>query len=480
MALRRVFLVSIALVCAACANERVIEDPLVTLRTTGISQRDQVKSMQLLDGDPTDEAYLDALKRVVWYPGYTVDVREAAVERLIEHDLAGLKRTLRQQLPRMTAWQGLTRLCEIIAAEGWVELTPALVSSWARPVGHITDERERPEYKTLAHLYGAEHVTDEVFKLLLESRKVAQQGLRTRCWALLHRLGERERLAQLLRSTDVPATDTFLMDLKAGAETFDLVPNNREEILWLRELRTPERRAFWDEAAVAVERLSPARRATLEVRDLPIVVAAARHAPDLLTRDADDLYAELAADLKGQRHYVRGGVYDQRGSARERLHEWRGDLRWADLATMLIAVRAMSVPQVADHLFDYAGRDRADETTEYGGVLAIDSKGRFEVLEYPPRLRENDQKFIASQAMLDAAYTSLFHFHFHVQRPHNSEYAGPGFGDLTYAENTRANCLVLTSIGEDGMNVDYYRHSRVLIDLGVLQKPATRGAAVNP
>jgi hypothetical protein len=88
------------------------------------------------------------------------------------------------------------------------------------------------------------------------------------------------------------------------------------------------------------------------------------------------------------------------------------------------------------------------------------------VLEFEPVIRDHDQKFIASQQMLDAAYVAIFHFHFHVQKVRHNQYAGPGFGDANYADNTRANFLVLTSVGDGVMNVDFYRHARVVVDLG--------------
>ena len=137
---------------------------------------------------------------------------------------------------------------------------------------------------------------------------------------------------------------------------------------------------------------------------------------------------------------------------------------------MLIAAEALEVPQVVSHLLDYAERDKADKTTEYGGVIALDEQGRYEVLEFPPRIRHHDQKFIAPQAMLDEAYTALFHFHMHVQQNRNENYAGPGYGDMTYADSTRANCLVFTFVKAGTLNVDYYRHGRVLVDLGVIPK----------
>ena len=72
--------------------------------------------------------------------------------------------------------------------------------------------------------------------------------------------------------------------------------------------------------------------------------------------------------------------------------------------------------------------------------------------------------------MFDAAYTALFHFHFHAQKLRNGDHAGPGIGDKNYANNTRANCLVFTYINEETMNVDYYRHGGVVIDVGTISK----------
>ncbi len=460
-----------ALVLAGCQTTESLADPLGTLINDQHGPRKHIAAMEALDAAPSDEAYLKALHRTVWKPGYTVDVREAAVDRLIQSDLDGLKRTLRQQLPRMTAWQGLTRLCEIIAEQGWADLSPALVSSWARPSVYADKETDRPEYLALAVLHGAEAVPDVIFDLLCESRKVSQQGLRTRCWDLLHRLGHRDRLVDLLAGSEVPEDDLFLLDLRAGAEELGLVPYNREEILWLRKLRQPEREEFWTEVVAALAGLKQSQRAELHLRDLPIVVSAARHEPELLTMDEGEIYARLEGYARGQKHHSHGSNYGNFNvDSRESLRDWRGELTWGDLAAMTIAVRALQVPQVVSHLFEFAQRDQNDETTEYGGVIQLDEKGRFEIVEFTPRIRHHDQKFIASQEMLDSAYTSLFHFHLHVQRYRNADYAGPGFGDVNYANNTRANCIVFTFVNEDSLNVDFYRHGRVQVDLGEIKR----------
>ena len=462
----------LALTVSGCGTPSVIDDPLVTLRTVGETPVRQVRAMEMLDAAPDDEGYQEALHRVIWRPGYTLDVREAAFSRLKATDEAELKRTLRQYLPRMAAWEARSRWCERIAEAGWIELTPALVSSWSQPVVFVESDRDRPEFLALAALHGEDQVPSAIFDLLLTSRRVSQQGLRTRCWSLLHRLGEAERLHTLLRDRDVPADDLFLVDLQRAARELGIVPETREEILWIRTLCTPPYQAFWAEAMSALGQLPEARRLSLEMRDLAIAVAAARHAPDLLTASRESLYTNLADDLRGEQHFSHGSRFGGlNANPRERIYDWRNELTWGDLVAMTLMRRAFEITPVVAHLFDYAERDRLDRSTEYGGVMALDRKGRFEILEFLPRVREHDQKFNAPQAMFDAAYTALAHFHYHVQRRRNGDYAGPGFGDVNYADNTRANCLVFTSVRDGVMNVDFYRHGRVMVDLGTIERP---------
>ncbi len=461
-----------ALAVTGCAAPK-ITDPLAELTRADGHERRQLAAIAMLDAQPRDPAYIEQLHALVWKPAYyTNEVREAAVERLAQVDLEGLKRTIRQRLPNMNAamWRWLTRLSAIIAERGWTDLSPALVSSWARPTALVASENDRPEYQALARLHGPDHVVDVIFDLFVESNAVAQQGFRTRCWELMLRLGQRGRLVDLIRSAEFPPDDAMLLDLHAGASELGIIPANREEILWLRSLRAPERTEFWSDAVQAINALNAARRSELELRDLAIIVAAYRHEPELLERSRSELYARLESHLRDQRHHVPRTNYDNIRSGRERLHEFADVLTWGDLAAMLLAIRAVQSPGMVEHLFDFAERDRLDESTEYGGVLRLDSIGQFELVEFPPRIRHHDHKFLAPQEMFDAAYTSLFHFHYHVQRIRNTEFTGPGLGDINYADNTRANCLVFTSVGRDTLNMDFYRHGRVVVDLGEVKR----------
>ena len=449
-----------------------VENPLSTLEAPHAGARNQGIAMASLDENPTDPAYLKALHRMIWVPGFTTPIREQAFARLRQHDLEGLNRTLRQQLPRMSdqLWDWHNLLCEKIANEGWSDLSPALVSSWARPTGMI-DDLERPEYLALSKLHGSDRVVDVVFDLFLQSDRPDAEGLRTRCWELLLRLGEEDRLVALLASSEVKPGDVMLIDLRAAANELGIIPRNREEILWIMKLREPKRAEFWSAATSAVHSLPESQKAQLELRDLAILVSASLHDLDLLGASQQELYGAVEQELRARRHYLHGSNFDGfAGDKPQLLNDYRDQLTWGDLAAIQIAIRAMAVPQVVDHLFRYAEEDRVDTSTEYGGLIALDARGRFEVLEFRPRIRTNDNRFNASQEMFDASYTAVFHFHNHAQHHHNEDYAGPGFGDLNYADNTRANCLVLTFVADDRLNVDYYRHDSVIIDLGEIRR----------
>ncbi|MHC4216970.1 MAG: hypothetical protein ACYSU7_00805, partial [Planctomycetota bacterium] len=334
------------------------------------------------------------------------------------------------------------------------------------------DDMDRPEYEALVRLHGRDHVVDAVFAVMVESTKPYQTGLQSRSWELLYRLGQLDRLLELLAEQDVNSGDLMLVDLRAAAMELSIVPRTREEIIWIRSLRQPDYADFWSQAAAAVHELPQQRLAQLELRDLPILVAASIHDPWLLTAEKVEIYERVAARLAAsQLHTDPDRFTGFPGTYAQRLIDHRKTLTWGDLSAMLLAVRAMSVPQVADHLFDYADRDHNDRSCEYGGVIRLDDQGRFEILEFPPRFRRRDNEFIASQEMMDAAYTAVFHFHFHVQKHRNGRYAVPGIGDLNYADNMRANCLVLTFVTADILNVDFYRYGRVIVDLGEVRRP---------
>ncbi len=450
---------------------QTMTNPSSTIRELGRPSSVHIQAMTLLDVQVgiENKNYQEILQRMLWVPGYTNEARMEALNRLWAYDSVSTTRIIRQQLPRLNNWSWLTTLCQWIADEKIEELDEALISSWASPSILVMTEEERPEYKALVAMFGADEVVEVIFTSLVQSNKSWKQGYRTRCWELLHRLSERKRLVELLNGDAVEADDVFLLDLRRAMNELGVVPTRREEILWIRELAKPEYESFWNEAVETLSELSEHRRGEIELRDIPIAVSLRRHGePDSLSRSTQEIIQKIQQNTIGQKHYfeLKGGGNYYIGA--EMLRTQKSKLTWGDAIAIEIALKALDVPQVRAHLFDYARRDHEDSTTEYGGVIALDKKGRFEILEFEPKIRHHDRQFNASQEMFDAAYTALFHFHFHAQEYRNGDHAGPGMGDKNYATNTRANCLVLTFINENTMNVDYYRHTDVVVDLGTI------------
>jgi len=459
-------------ICLPACGPKPITDPYAMLADDTQRPARHLAAMELLDTTPGDSQYIKRLHMLIWAPGYTLQVREAALDRLEVIDPDGLQQTIREQLPPLTAMLWRERLCEIIAERGWVNQTHTLIRGWARRREPTLDQTQWPEYKALAALHPDKQVVDVLFETFVEARSVVQQGLRTLCWELLHIVGERDRLRTLLASAQVGEGDAMLLDLRAAATDLGVIPHTREEILWLRTLCKPEYESFWQAATTALQEMPADQRLDLEMRDISIAVAVHQYRRQLLRLSRNALYDKVEQRLDGIRRYTRAGSDSYSTSGRDRLMTWRDELTWGDLAAITMALEAVAVPQVASHLFDYADRDRADVSTEYGGLIDLDDLGRFQVLEFIPRMRQHDEKFIASQAMFDASYTAMFHFHYHAQKRRNEKHAGPGMGDRQYADAVRSNCLVLTFVREDRLNVDFYRHGGVLVDLGSIDRGA--------
>ena len=459
-----------------------VRDPAATLADQSASLRHHRVAIGQLEATPRDDAAaIDALQGLIYRPGYELDVRRRGLQQLFELDRARLVRTCRQRLPRITDKPWLRVLCTWIGEQAWTQaeqttLEEALCSSWGRPWTGSLPETQRPEFVALRMFVGERNLIDLVWAQLLTHDKPSQEAFRHRCWDLLHRLGARAKLVEWIQAVD-PNTETNLMliDLHAAAVAFGTVPWNREEILWLRKLREPERRAFWSKAAAACAHMPKDRRQGLRIRDLPTAVAAMRHRPDLAGGHVQSMVAALDERLAGVQHYRDDDAYYKDGIfVSEKLETHAQDLAWGDAVALTLVLDALDLRPVVEHLFDYADRDNADTTTEYGGILSLDGKGRYEILEFKPRVRHHDLRFNAPQEMFDAGYTGLFHFHFHATSHRNSEHAGPGFGDLQYADGTRANCLVMSFVDEDTLNVDWYRHDGVVVDLGCVRRPPRR------
>ena len=462
----------ILLSLGACSPGKMT-DPAKVLADPRQSTARHRAAMSILEDQSSEEVSIRTFKTVMMGNGYPQETQMLAYQRLRSLDPEGLRRLLEIRLPRSQSLAWRRWVCEEIAREKWLEMTPSLIRAWAQPIdGWDGDPEDRPERVALVEIYGEENVPKVLLQVMLDANPITASNLRARCWELLIEEGQRGQLVDLLSNMDIDRSDGMLSDLKEIARRTGVIPRNREEILWSRVLCEPEHSTYLQETELALANLSEERRDTLELRDLAIVRATYQHLPELLQRSDEELYEELDVSVRSRERRVPSANFEGWGRRHsERLHEVKDSLRWGDLMAMLLAVRAMQVPEVLEHVFDYAERDLEDKATEYGGIIALDAQGRFVVLEFLPRVKQGDNKFVAPQAMFDKGYTALFHFHNHAQSYNNGQYAGPHLGDFTYARNTRANCLVFTFLSSRLIDVDYYRHGYVVVDLGAMPRP---------
>jgi hypothetical protein len=169
----------------------------------------------------------------------------------------------------------------------------------------------------------------------------------------------------------------------------------------------------------------------------------------------------------------------------ETLEYWDAKIVWGDVLTMLVIDEALQNPAMVSSLLKQALEDRENTKTELGGAieamapmlgdagLSASSGGGagdagFEARAYPPHVsvRSSDTRYVASERMITSTPRCLAHYHFHVQKEKNGEYAGPSNGDLEYAATNARNCLVFTSVARGKLGVDYYQRNKVRIDLG--------------
>lgn len=474
--LRRRLALSVAIIYAFVAGGcggQAATDPIKTLGTPGLAGREYVNAMAVADRAPNDEDYVQALRRIVVNPNYVVEARRAAYARLYESHRDALQSTLELRMPQLEALEWRRELCERIADDGWVVMTPTLIRAWAQPIpGWINLKEERPERLALAKLHGSDKVVDVLLVELRNANPITQANLRARCWELLLQEGQEARLRELLADADVSGKDAMLLDLRAGVVDLGVLPKTREEILWLRSLRDPKRQAYWDDAVSAVAALPPSRQGNLEVRDVTAVVAARRTKPEYL--DLDEVaMSRLILDRTGgpDRTVYSPDFQGYSGEFSERFVVVEKRLTWGDRLAILLALDAFDGVELRRHAFECGDRDRADRMAEFGGVVDVDGKGRFEFIEFPSVVRGSDARYESSQVLMDRLYTGVFHLHLHAQAYDNRKYAGPHMGDFRFADATRVNGLVLTFISDNRMNIDFYRHGQIVVDLGTIARP---------
>lgn len=429
------------------------------------------------------------LKDLVWSNAEPYDVRATAVNLLAsDPDPAGVDDTrqmVKLILPREPSRGMVAMLSTLCAERGWQDATTALVRSYSRTVDAV-DEMDRSERAALVALNPDQPPLDIAFGVFLnpaipggaQGEEADDFARRSRgdAWAVVARLdptgGERRRL---LATTASPSPDVALM--RQCAQELAALPNTAAEIAWVQSLYAPasaENRGWREQVAPLVARLGDAQRERLALRHLEPIRWAAANRPEWLSTTRDELLSALASQLDGRPVFQRRVERDMEGGLRtETLTEQRHLLSWGDALSVLVIDEAINDPAFLDTLWTHLDQDRADRTTEYGGLLQhVARAGGIRPLLFIPRsaAREGDLAFPESPDMVRQGDRSLSVYHFHASESEMLDHAGPSAGDLAYARLNSRNCVVFTSLRQRRVAVDYYNPDGVVIDLGELPR----------
>ena len=460
------------LAVSGCAQKDV--DPMVVLQGDSYSTETQEAAIQALAAQrPLSDEAKKVLRRVLLAPGQALKVRQEAFNLLLVSDRNAMREALETNIVRFDAWEARRWMLEQIGARGLKDFTTVAVNSWAAVVpAWGNDELKRPEYLALAELYGADKVPDALFAVMMEAHPIRQAGLRTRCWELLMRIGQRDRLQQLVASSTARPDDVMVRDIRRINQDLGILPETREELLWLAKLQQTATPAYWKLASEALTKVPEEQKRNFELRGVAVAIAAYKRRPELLGMTVDQLYADLRPKLESRNAGKYCPNFNGFDSGRtETLSDQRKQARWIDLVAVELALDLVDDPRVRTRLFDLADRDHQDRRTEYGGIIRLADDGSFDIVEVRPRVTGSDTRFEAPQELFDQGYTSLFHFHMHTQEFENGSYAGPHRGDFQYSNATRANCMVFSFVSRRELNADFYRHGKFVVDLGTCPRP---------
>jgi hypothetical protein len=470
---------SLLLMLAGCSADLSQKDPVWVMLNREVEVPDRLSAgAAAREKLPTDPRRIAALERLLYETGHPFEMRRFAIDELVAIDEKRFRQDLSLRITLIQSQETLDYLFSLAKQRSWDDFTPTLVRQYAKPSSTVKDE-DRPERAMIEQLNPGKRVEEVVLGVFTNAEAKTSVTQQAAAWELLCRLVKSDELVQMLAQAQ--GKSSLVTDLKTAAVELRTLPRNREGLLWLAYLRDPKRRALWNESRDAVARLSDEQRRGLEMRHLTVV---RRLSDERRAWSREKVLAEVTLKLGSAEHFTKGPTFD--GGSPEQpqlLRESQGKLSWADLQTIDTLLDAMRDPKAVTAFFAQADADLLDTGSEHGGVLDFAASASasasptsspagagFVAQKFDPVTRSHDLKFYASPALVERAYTSLAHYHFHAQEHRNRNFAGPGRGDMELARRLNFNFLVLTFVDKSKLNVDYYDPNGVIVDLGTVRR----------
>lgn len=420
--------------------------------------------------EPTQENDPNGVNPMRWitYSRQPMVDRQAAVERMLAEDAAVFWSNCAANTRQIDDWPMIRLLAEKARKSEDERALPWLVRSWAMPSVTV-DDADRPERLAIEMIL-RDSARRVLTRIVFDPGSPQDAQTEVAAWSVLARIAPERWLRTHIDDAPSQGASVFVSMLKRFSPALDVLPADRAEVGQLLLLSVTHD----DQAVVAWSSF----RTSQDGEGSPSI--ALRHLPAIMHRDVtrdqwsrEEWQGHVKKRLVGRAHLTRGdGARDDAvvNIRPERLEDNAHRLGIADLLVLDQLLDAMDDPIVVRDFFQQAEADRIDTTTEYGGALVWEDSGRLSYRPFSPLLRQHDQAYIASTPCMEATYLGLAHVHFHTQRFDNAAWAGPGMGDLDFADSQHVNCLVLTYIDKNTLNVDAYFPGRIVIDLGCVTR----------
>ena len=413
----------------------------------GVGLGRRLDALQRWRPDPADPGGALRLAGALWSDRTPRELRLAVLEALDAH----APETLWNAAPRALAGVGDPEVVAAVARRaadgGHRALVGALVRRWARRPGDPAfgpAPAARPEARAVTRLTGLGE-TEALRGVLQDDPSDAHAAA---AWTLLQDVDRRfDAGIWAAAARSKPPASVAARVLAQWAPRLDGLPVNGEQVRGLTRWR-------------GVAPPPSERPRGVALRHLPLLAAGSG-------AEEGASVAALVTRLAGSTHVPRrsdGALDPSPGFVAERLTQ-------ADVLALHATLDALATPRVVAALFTQADADRTDRRSEHGGGLLRADAG-WSAVGFASARRVGDHAYVSPPKLIAALYRrGLAHYHFHAQRHHHADYAGPGPGDLAFAAHTGLLCLTLTFINPDHLNVDAALPDGTVIDLGCIGRP---------
>lgn len=441
------------------------KDPSEKLEDREVSASRRVAAAEQLGpletaSDP--QARWETYERIVWSDREPDALRLKLMRDMHAYNPARFWASADQNLVRISRWEVMQPVFDLAVEENRQVFVATLVRSYARPSQRYAD-RDRPEVAAIQKLMPGQPVSQSVWDVLISEDATLKPQHRVDAWVLLCRLETQQQLQQRLATLTPQQAQrsAMLSDLQAASEILDVLPSTREQVVALMRLRNDA--AFWQTARQRASQLTPEQRRSLALRHLPLLVYtdSSETSPSPAT-----LRHDLQTKLTNKRIVPREDAGGLQPRPSERFADYATSLPWGDLLGLNLILEYINQPAIQQQIFQQADADHADPQSEHGGVLTF-NKG---AIAFPPDLTGLDNRYVIPRRGVQRLQRELAHYHFQVQQHDHADFAGPGLGDIKFAERFGCHSLVFVFVDRDTINVDYYLGDRTIIDLGVISR----------